>query len=235
MSEKFKKQAVNEFDRWSETYDEEGFFQRHLFIPTEDHIIRELLSLRKPDEAFHMLDVGCGTGKLLRKTSEKFAKASLFGVDITPGMIQVAQKNTDGRDQFHFQVANAAERLPFDDASFDYLTCCHSFHHYPDQAAAAKEFRRVLKPDGKLIFVDSYINSAWGFFMHCVVIQTYEKFQVHHFCKNKLKVFFEGLGFAVERQDVAKGMVPWMMTVCRPNGQISATVANQPEKEGGSL
>ena len=70
MSEKFKEQAVDEFDSWSGTYDEEGFFQRHLFIPTEDHIINELSSLREPDSAFRMLDVGCGTGKLVWKTSE---------------------------------------------------------------------------------------------------------------------------------------------------------------------
>ncbi|NOZ23963.1 MAG: class I SAM-dependent methyltransferase [Planctomycetes bacterium] len=234
MSETFKDQAVDEFDSWSDTYDEEGFFRRHLFIPTEDHIIKELLSLRKPDENFRMLDIGCATGKLLRKTGEKFAAASFEGVDIAPGMIKVASEKTQDDDRYHFQVGNAAEALPFDDDSFDYVSCCHSFHHYPDQESAAKEFLRLLKPDGKLLFVDSYINSVWGFMMHCVIIGTYEKFQVHHFKKNALKEFFENVGLKVERQDVVTGRVPWMMTVCVPSAEGGENAASEPEEKGES-
>ena len=219
MPEKFKEQAVDEFDSWSGTYDEEGFFQRHLFIPTEDHIIKEILSLRKPEESFRMLDIGCGTGKLLRKTGEKFANASFTGIDITPGMIKMAQDATDGQDRFQFQIGDASKRLPFDDASFDYVSCCHSFHHYPDQSTAAKEFRRVLKPGGKLFFVDSLISSVWGFIMHCVIIQTYEKFQTHHFWKGELIGFFDEADLTVERQDEARGIVPWLLTICTPKGE----------------
>lgn len=214
MSDKFKSQAVDEFDKWSQKYDEPGFFQRHLFIPTEEHILNELSSRETPESTFRMLDVGCGTGKLVRKVGDKFPKASLAGVDIAPGMIAVASEKTKGQDRFQFQVANAAERLPFDDASLDYVTCCHSFHHYPNQPAAAKEFLRLLKPTGRLLFVDSYINSFWGNAMHNFVIGTYEKFQVHHFRQEALIEFLQGVGFAIERQDIRGGWVPWMMTIC---------------------
>ncbi len=219
MSEKFKEQAIDQFEKWSDTYDEEGFFQRHLFIPTEDLIITELLSLRKPDEEFRMLDIGCGTGKLVFKAGEKFSAASFEGVDIAPGMVKAASEKTKENDRYQFQLGDAAETLPFDEGSFDYVSCCHSYHHYPDQESAAREFRRLLKPGGKLLFVDSYINSVWGYTMHCIIIGAYEKFQVNHFKMDALKDLFETVGLEVERQHITKGWVPWMMTVCVPKSE----------------
>jgi ubiquinone/menaquinone biosynthesis C-methylase UbiE len=50
-----------------------------------------------------------------------------------------------------------AETLPFADASFDIVTCLYLFHELPRRArqAVANEIRRVLRPDGRLIFLDS--------------------------------------------------------------------------------
>ena len=51
-------------------------------------------------------------------------------------------------------LAGDGERLPFPDGSFDLMTCCDSFHHYPDPRRAAEEFCRVLRPGGQVILCE---------------------------------------------------------------------------------
>lgn len=213
MAEKFSQQALNEFDNWSKDYDHPGFFQRHLFIPTHDHIINEMINHEKPDATFSFLDIGCGTGTLLMRLHGKFPKATLVGVDISPGMIKMAASKAANTPTVTFQVGNASAGLLYPDGHFDYMSCCHSFHHYPDQASALKEFRRLLNPGGKMLFVDSDINGVWGYIMHKLLIGSYEKFQVCHHKAPVLKAFLEAHGLRVERQDRRGGWVPWMMTV----------------------
>ena len=215
MSEKFKEQAVDQFDKWSGDYERPGFFQRNLFMPTENRIIEKLESAEAPDAEFRLLDVGCGTGKLIRRIREKFAKASYEGVDIAPGMIKVASEKTAEEANMTFQLGDASERLPFEDGEFDYVTCCHSYHHYPDQAAAAREFRRVLKPEGQLWLVDSDINCFWGDLLHRFLIGAYEKFQVHHFKAPALKKFLENEDLNVLDQERHGKKVPWMLTAAK--------------------
>ncbi len=219
MSDRFREQAVNEFDKWSSKYDHPGFFQRNLFIPTQNHIIAEMLRIEKPDAAFSFLDIGCGTGTLVMRVHEKFPNARLAGVDLSEGMVKVASSKARpvfgaaNNPNVSFCAGNASSRLPFSDGQFDYVACCHSFHHYPDQFSALKEFRRLLKPGGKILFVDSNINRVWGFVMHQIIIGTYEKFQVKHHWAGRLRRLFEQHGFRVERQDRRGLLVPWMMTL----------------------
>jgi ubiquinone/menaquinone biosynthesis C-methylase UbiE len=47
-----------------------------------------------------------------------------------------------------------AELLPRDDASFNYVFCVDSFHHYPNPEKVLREFHRVLKPDGQVVLAD---------------------------------------------------------------------------------
>ena len=213
MAEKFKDQALNEFDSWSKDYDHPGFFQRNLFIPTHDHIINEMIALEKPEATFKFMDIGCGTGTLVMRLHGKFPQAALVGLDISPGMIKMAAAKAANTTTVAFQVGNASSGLSYPDGHFDYLSCCHSFHHYPDQASALKEFWRLLKPGGKMLFVDSDINGLWGYLMHKLFIGGYEKFQVCHHRAPRIKALFEGHGFQVERQDRRGFWVPWMMTV----------------------
>jgi ubiquinone/menaquinone biosynthesis C-methylase UbiE len=213
MAERFRKQALREFDKWSKGYDRPGFFQRNLFIPTQDCIVAEMERRETAETSFAFLDIGCGTGTLVMRLHEEFPKATMVGADISPGMIEVATAKAAGTPGVSFQVGNASTGLSFPDSHFEYVSCCHSFHHYHDQAFAVREFRRLLKPNGKLLFVDSDINSIWGFLMHCCIIGTYEKFGVWHRWSRGLRNFFERHGLRVDRQERRGGCVPWLLTV----------------------
>lgn len=99
-----------------------------------------------------ILDVGCGTGFLLRLAAERFPTATRAGVDAAERMIEVAAP----ADPTARLILAPAERLPFDDGQFDLVVSTNSFHHWPNQPAGIAEIGRVLAPGGALVLVDPF-------------------------------------------------------------------------------
>jgi ubiquinone/menaquinone biosynthesis C-methylase UbiE len=100
-----------------------------------------------------VLDVGCGTGQLLRQLAERLPHAAeLTGVDAAQGMIEAAN-SADNRLRY---LQGTAERLPFEDASFDLVISTTSFDHWTDQAAGLAECHRVLAPGGRFVLADLF-------------------------------------------------------------------------------
>lgn len=102
-----------------------------------------------------VLDVGSGAGH----TAIVFARGArnVTAVDITHAMLEQAAilAEKSGVTNINFKYADV-EALPFDDDSFDLITCRYSAHHYPDLAKAVCEITRVLRPTGRFLLVDSY-------------------------------------------------------------------------------
>jgi ubiquinone/menaquinone biosynthesis C-methylase UbiE len=98
-----------------------------------------------------LLDVGCGPGLLLATLAVNYPESRLAGLDIAPEMIRVATERLGVRAEIKL---GDAESLPWEDASFDYVFCVDSFHHYPNPKSALSEFHRVLKPNGQVVLAD---------------------------------------------------------------------------------
>ena len=98
-----------------------------------------------------VLDVGCGTGELLREVGLRFPETARTGLDLSANMLAVAREKLGGAVEL---VQGDAERLPFANRRFEVLLCNDSFHHYPNPGAAAAEFARVLQPGGVLLLGD---------------------------------------------------------------------------------
>ncbi|MBL0418887.1 class I SAM-dependent methyltransferase [Ramlibacter sp. AW1] len=98
-----------------------------------------------------VVDVGMGTGlvsrQILRITGQP---ERLVGVDPSPGMME--QARFDGHP-VECRVGRA-ESIPVPDASADFLVMGYALRHIADFAAAAAEFRRVLKPGGRLLVLE---------------------------------------------------------------------------------
>lgn len=95
-----------------------------------------------------VVDIGCGTGTLVRLMARHGAKA--FGVDNSPAQLEKARsEKTLGGEIFHQGIA---ENLPFDDGCMDVTVFFNSLHHIaPEQMEKAlSEARRVLKAGGIL-------------------------------------------------------------------------------------
>lgn len=137
---------VRHFERWSRTYDR-SWMQRRLFTRVHAAVIRLALSLPTPAS---VLDIGCGTGRLLRAAATRWPDAQLTGVDPAQGMVDVARQLTPGATISR----GLAESLPLTDASVDLVFSTMSAHHWRDPEAGLREIARVLRPGGHFILAD---------------------------------------------------------------------------------
>ena len=130
---------------WLLTLGREGEFRERLI---------ELGGLRRGDS---VLDVGCGTGTLAITAKERVGQSgAVVGIDASPEMIERAKRKARKAGvEVRFQIA-AAEALPFADGSFDVIFSTLMLHHLSrtvrDQCA--REMRRVLRRDGRIVAVD---------------------------------------------------------------------------------
>jgi len=102
------------------------------------------------------LDVGCGTGRLLAFLHDAWPGVRWTGLDLSPPYLTEARRLI-GRTARVKLIEGAAEKLPFDDASLDLVVSSFLLHELPADVrlAALAEMRRVLKPDGLVVIVDS--------------------------------------------------------------------------------
>lgn len=98
----------------------------------------------------HVLDVGCGTGVLAQEAAHIVGAHGLVSA-IDPSVGMLAQAH---RRQVMRAVQGVGERLPFADASFDFLCMGYALRHVADLNAAFREFRRVLKPHGIALILE---------------------------------------------------------------------------------
>lgn len=141
---------VERFNRWAGTYDRH-YLQRFVFEPVQQTVL-ELAAAEMPAPVA-VLDVGCGTGRLLRSAEERFPNAALEGVDAAIEMVKYAQAVNPARSRIRFQRATA-EKLPFSAGQFDLLFSTMTFHHWDDQRRGVAEVARVLTPGGRWLLAD---------------------------------------------------------------------------------
>lgn len=140
---------VERFNRWASTYDRH-WMQRIIFGPIQRTLLQ--LAAEQVNHPGAILDVGCGTGKLLKSAEARFPGAKLVGVDAASEMVKYAQmSNPTGTIQFQQAMAEA---LPFPNAGFDLVFSTMTFHHWPDQARGCAEVARVLAPGGRWLLAD---------------------------------------------------------------------------------
>ena len=115
-----------------------------------------------------VLDFGCGPGHDLVGFATSSKPARLIGVDVSPSSLAQARE----RLSLHqcpceiIQLDANSTKLPFDDASVDYIHSSGVLHHLPDILPFVREFRRILKPNGMARIMIYNHDSVW---MHLFV------------------------------------------------------------------
>jgi len=200
----WKQTAHRHFHRWAEHYDRD-IINMLLFKPCYRRVQSEVRHwVRRGLKEIRVLDVGCGTGSLaVWYLSGMPEVASIVGLDMSENMIAKAREKASrfplgGKVSF---TLGDAENLPFADNSFDIVTCCNSFHHYPHQEQAVGEMHRVLADRGRLMLVDGFRDSPIGFFIFDICVARVEN-HVLHCSARRFKELMTKAGFHDIKQQV---------------------------------
>ena len=125
----------------------ERFLVPGMFAPWADVLV-DRTAVQPGDR---VLDVGCGTGIVARRAAPMVAPdGAVVGLDPNEGMLAVARTATQGEaESIEWRRGEAAE-IPFPDGSFDVVVSQQALQFVTDPAAAFREIRRVLDPDGRV-------------------------------------------------------------------------------------
>jgi SAM-dependent methyltransferase len=143
--------AAVQGDLWSEGADDWA----SLMEPTEAPLHLAGLDQLAVGPGISLLDVGCGSGAVLRIAADR--GADVTGLDASPAQAELARRRVPGS---RVEVGDI-QFLPFEDASFDIVTGFNSFQYAADPRAALHEARRVLRDGGRVLM------AVWGKPEHC--------------------------------------------------------------------
>lgn len=144
-----KKEKI--FDRWAPKYD---FLFTTIFYQA---LHKRLLEYVELSDRANILDLGCGTGRLLNRLATKYPHIHGTGVDLSSEMLRQARQSKKPGLRLIFVRGNA-EALPFADNQFDAVFNTISFLHYPNPQQVLSEVNRVLTIGGRYYLVD-YISN----------------------------------------------------------------------------
>ena len=139
---------ARQFDRWAPTYDDEPWYRAQA---------REVLRHLETDFDGTLVDIGCGTGWLLRRVIEERPGATGIGLDVSTGMLQEARQHAAGSPRLSFVKADwegAGETALGGGPHADVVTCVSAFHYFSDPRRAAEAICRTLRPGGLLLLME---------------------------------------------------------------------------------
>ncbi len=150
-----KKQGF--FDAWAPFYDCPLTAIFYLAVH------QRLLEYAKLPENPKVLDIGCGTGRLLRRLAAENPTLQGIGLDLSQQMLVEARSNNRYENRLIFREGNG-ESLPFDNPQFDAVFNTISFLHYPNPEKMLAEVARVLQPGGCFYLADTTVREEHGDF-----------------------------------------------------------------------
>ena len=117
--------------------------------------VREILPHKCTDHEISVLDVACGTGDMMVCLAE--SGCTVTGVDISEEMLAIAKQKTASShfppSSFSFHLGDA-EHLPFEDNTFDAVTCAFGVRNFVHLEQGLNEMLRILKPGGIMAILE---------------------------------------------------------------------------------
>jgi ubiquinone/menaquinone biosynthesis C-methylase UbiE len=105
------------------------------------------------NEKSHVLEVGCGSGGPAKYLSQ-ISGSAVTGIDISADAIAQASASCSGNTKLNFLQTDGSVILPFAGQTFDALICIDAINHLGDRPKVFSEWRRVVKPGGRILFSD---------------------------------------------------------------------------------
>lgn len=186
---------------------------RHWWYRGRRHVLRSTLDRLSLPAGARLLDAGCGSGRTL---DELLGYGRVSGVDLSPDAVRCA------RDRGHDDVrVGRIERLDFDDATFDVVTCMDVIEHTPDDRCSLRELRRVTKPGGVVILTVPAHPLLWS---------THDEVNLHYrrYTRRAVTALADGAGMRLRTDTyfnsvllAPAAIVRWAQRLRRPTTQRS--------------
>ncbi|MFH1298422.1 MAG: class I SAM-dependent methyltransferase [Patescibacteria group bacterium] len=142
------------YDKWAPVYDADP--NPHILLEHTD--VLALVGAKRHEK---ILDAACGTGKYTHEFAQKGAQ--VIGIDLSKQMLEVARSKYP---KIEFLQADLAIKLPFRNQQFDKINCAQALKHIKKLKPTLKEFFRVLRKGGVLVFSVTHPEMDWeGFEM----------------------------------------------------------------------
>lgn len=122
----------------------------------------EMIAASQPDV---IMDIATGTGDLVIQMAQKINASKLIGLDISSGMLEVGKIKVkeEQLDDRIDMVLGDSENLPFEDNTIDAVTVSYGVRNFEDLEKGLSEIRRVLKPKGILVILETSVPTRFPF------------------------------------------------------------------------
>jgi ubiquinone/menaquinone biosynthesis C-methylase UbiE len=181
--------ARDEFDDWAAAGKDRGMEQRHW------HTAKHALSRMPVEEGETILDLGTGSGYVLRALRDAAGIGRGYGLDGSPEMLRNARSYTD--DPAIGYVRGDFDSLPFGTDTVDHVFSMEAFYYASDPDQTLKEVRRILRPGGTFYCAVNYYEEN----VHSHAWQDNISIEMTRWSAPEYRAAFRGAGFEVASQD----------------------------------
>lgn len=128
--------------------------QKYSLGPTRREVLKIVLPLLKKNNKLNILDIGCGTGQLIKDINNEIEVINYLGIDVSENMIKEAQK---ANKKLKFKTIpiekfNSKEK-------FDIVICTHAFPYFPDKESVIQKIHDITNNNATIIIANSSTNS----------------------------------------------------------------------------
>ncbi len=215
------------------------------YVTSEVHAkgwtLARMVELVQPQADWQMLDVATGGGHTARVFAPHVAHVTV--TDLTPEMLKSAENHlvASGITNTSYKIANALD-LPFDDGSFDLVTCRIAPHHFPDVFPFLQEAKRVLKSGSLLAIVDNVVPEGEGgdyinafeklrdpSHVRCLSNEEWQQdlygagFELHHNEEGRMKIEFASWTARMNVSDLDRVRLQALLKQAPPEAHASLT------------
>lgn len=184
----------------------------------------EVLALLAPRPGERVLDVGSGPGYLVASIADAVGRAgAVHGLDPSAAMNALARERAADRPQVSIDTGDALA-LPYPDGAFDAAVSTQVYEYVADVAGALAQLRRVLRPGGRALVLDTDWDSVvWSVAdreRHRRVMDAWEEHLAHPHLPRSLPRLLRAAGFTV----TAHRVVPLLNVTLSADGYSAGTM-----------
>ena len=173
--------------------------QKYSLGPTRREVKSIILPRLSGNPEAKVLEIGCGTGQLIKEIGEVHKNVNYLGFDVAENMVDIAKGSNDG-PRMEFRVCPVEEFSSKE--KYDIIFCTHAFPYFPDKAGVVKKMAELCSDIGEIIIANSSTNTPKDFLINFFLKATTS--EAKYLSVKKMKKLFTEAGLTVKEVRVIR-------------------------------